>query len=418
MPTARASRPLAASQTGRNGSWTAEGQEQGHVESLEPQCEMRACGFLGIGGHQRDCAPIVLIVRFRSLVGAMADGSFAISTIPSALPADGDYDALCQALMASARGRWFLEEYAKRNRNADTGTVLDAIARVEAVVRCEQENRATQGMRIELLEMARTIAQTRADVAESKPDPQAAAETASNPATDIFAAAGRLQDVAWTMRERGLDMVMCDQIADLSMAILSASSLRNPNDGRAQMLGEVLRSLEGRIGAMLKAQAEPAPSDGSAGAENMQPVATAVGSFEPAPAAPPPLPNVAAGPEPADVSPAATPTTDEITRAKTPAAQIQLDPIPVKAWAEAAAPLAEPPAPPPPQPPPAPQPAQASAATVIEAELDDFLLAPMPMPGAPAPDEMSGAPAPVATTSDPLAALRAMSPEERIALFT
>ncbi len=349
----------------------------------------------------------------------MADGSFAISTIPSGLPADGDYDALCEALMASARGRWFLEEYAKRNRNADTGTVLDAIARVEAVVRSEQENRATQGMRIELLEMARTIAQTRADVAEGKPDPQTAAETASDPATDIFAAAGRLQDVAWTMRERGLDMVMCDQIADLSTAILSASSLRNPDDNRAQMLGEVLRSLEGRIGAMLKSQAEPAPSDGSAGAEQMEPMATAemaaqdsapraaVESFEPAPGPPVPLPSVAAVPEPVPA-----PTPDEAPRAKTSPAQIELDPIPVKAWTEAADQPAAPPAPPPPAPPPAPAP------TVADTELDDFLLAPMPMPGAPTPEAMSGAPTPVAAPSDPLAALRAMSPEERIALFT
>jgi len=321
----------------------------------------------------------------------MTDGSFAISTIPSGLPADGDYDALCQALMASARGRWFLEEYAKRNRNADTGIVLDAIARVEAVVRSELESRATQGMRIELLEMARTIAQTRADVAESKPAPQAAAEAASDPQTDIFAAAERLQDVAWTMRERGLEMAMCDQIADLSSAILSASSLRNSNDGRAQKLAEVLRSLERRIDAMLRAAARPAPSDGSVGTERLEPVA--------------PLP--VAVPEPVEASPAAPPMAEETPQAETPPSQIELDPIPVQAWSEVAdQPAAEALAPPP-VPPPAPAP------PVTETELDDFLLAPLPMPGA--AEVPSGAPV---ATPDPLAALRAMSPEERIALFT
>src|SRR5262249_44174716 len=194
---------------------------------------------------------------------AMADGSLALSTMPPALPADADYDALCEALMASSRGRWFLEEYAKRNRNADTGLVLDAIARVGAGVRSEQAHQASQGVRIELLEMARTIAQTRADVAEAKPERTASPSATSG--TDVFAAAGRLQEVAWTMRERGLDMAMCDQISDLSTAILSASSLRNnPNDGRAQKLAEVLTSLERRIDAMLRAAAEPPPSDGSA----------------------------------------------------------------------------------------------------------------------------------------------------------
>src|SRR5262249_53705931 len=165
-------------------------------------------------------------------------------------------DGVGEGRMGRGGGRWFLQEYAKRNRNADTLVVLDAVARVEAVVRGEQAHHATQDVRIELLEMARTIAQTRADVAEANPLP--AAEAASDPAaTDIFAAAGRLQEVAWTMRERGLDMAMCDQIADLSSAILSASSLRNPNDGRAQKLGEVLRSLERRIDAMLSAASKP-----------------------------------------------------------------------------------------------------------------------------------------------------------------
>ena len=37
--------------------------------------------------------------------------------------------------MESARGRWFLEEYARRNRNADTKLVLSAIERLERLVR-------------------------------------------------------------------------------------------------------------------------------------------------------------------------------------------------------------------------------------------------------------------------------------------
>jgi len=300
----------------------------------------------------------------------MSDGSLAIATIPAGLPADADYDALCQALMASARGRWFLEEYAKRNRNADTGVVLDAIARVEAVVRGEQANRATQGMRIELLEMAKTIAQTRADVAESKPAP--AAETA----TDIFAVAGRLQDVAWTMRERGLDMAMCDQIADLSCAILSASSLRNPNDGRAQKLGEVLRSLERRIDAMLSAASEPPPSDGAA--DRLAPEHAHLAAL--------PFPAVA---EPEAVTAEPEPEAE--------AAEIDLDPMPLRPPPAPVAAAA-------PEPPPDPPPLSA------DTEADDFLLGPLPLPGAPATA--------VSTPPDPLAALRALSPEERIALFT
>ncbi len=185
----------------------------------------------------------------------MPDEPLALSTIPPAPPSEGDYDAIRAAIMATVRGRWFLEEYARRNRNADTALVLAAIDRIEAVIAGEQVHQARQQFRIELLEMARTIAQTRADVAESKslgapistpkpPDRQAAA-------SDVFAAAERLQDVAWAMRERGFDDKTCDQIEALAATILSASALRNPADPRAHKLGEVLQYLERRIDDML-----------------------------------------------------------------------------------------------------------------------------------------------------------------------
>ena len=335
----------------------------------------------------------------------MAEGSLAISTMPPALPPDADYDALCEALMASARGRWFLEEYAKRNRNADTGLVLDAIARVEAVVRSEQAHQASQGVRIELLEMARTIAQTRADVAEAKPE-RTASPSASG--TDVFAAAGRLQEVAWTMREHGLDMAMCDQITDLSTAILSASSLRaNPNDGRAQKLAEVLSSLEQRIDAMLRAAAEPPPSDGSA--DRVAPQQPQLSAVElPAEAAPPPVePNeqaaavAAALPEAALSFPAVAEPVEAEPEPASEQPVIDLDPIalqPRRAPMAAAAPE------PRPAPPPAPAP--------DDAETDDFLLAPLPLPGT-SPTPVSDKPA-----ADPLAAMRTLSAHELIALFT
>ena len=50
----------------------------------------------------------------------MADEPFALSTVPPELPAEADYDAICAAVMATARGRWFLQEYSRRNRNTDT----------------------------------------------------------------------------------------------------------------------------------------------------------------------------------------------------------------------------------------------------------------------------------------------------------
>src|SRR5262245_56923934 len=46
-------------------------------------------------------------------------------------PDEADYRAFCSALSESARGRAFLAEYARRNRNAETRPLLTAIERLQ-----------------------------------------------------------------------------------------------------------------------------------------------------------------------------------------------------------------------------------------------------------------------------------------------
>src|SRR5213079_1014875 len=71
----------------------------------------------------------------------MADEAFALSPISAraAEPSEQDYDAISEAFMETSRGRWFLGEYAKRNRNADTSMVLDAVARIEATIAAQKQ---------------------------------------------------------------------------------------------------------------------------------------------------------------------------------------------------------------------------------------------------------------------------------------
>jgi hypothetical protein len=72
---------------------------------------------------------------------SMADEAFALSPISAraAMPGEADYDAISAAFMETSRGRWFLSEYAKRNRNADTRMVLDAVARIEANIAAQKD---------------------------------------------------------------------------------------------------------------------------------------------------------------------------------------------------------------------------------------------------------------------------------------
>jgi hypothetical protein len=55
-----------------------------------------------------------------------------------------DFDEIEAAVMETARGRWFLAEYARRNRSADTAAVLEALARLEARLAAGQSHTVPQ----------------------------------------------------------------------------------------------------------------------------------------------------------------------------------------------------------------------------------------------------------------------------------
>jgi hypothetical protein len=48
---------------------------------------------------------------------------------------DAEYDAIHAEIAATERGRWFLSEYAKRNRAADTDRLVSSLVRAEAAMR-------------------------------------------------------------------------------------------------------------------------------------------------------------------------------------------------------------------------------------------------------------------------------------------
>ncbi len=65
----------------------------------------------------------------------MANDPFAPADPPEpAAPAAGDYEAFSEVLSASARGRAFLAEHARRSRSAETRTLVATLSRIEAMV--------------------------------------------------------------------------------------------------------------------------------------------------------------------------------------------------------------------------------------------------------------------------------------------
>ncbi|HUC49129.1 MAG TPA: hypothetical protein VMA30_07045 [Xanthobacteraceae bacterium] len=66
---------------------------------------------------------------------AMSKETYAQSGQADAPPGEAEYNAVYAAVTATERGRWFLAEFANRNRKADTDVILAAIARIDAAVR-------------------------------------------------------------------------------------------------------------------------------------------------------------------------------------------------------------------------------------------------------------------------------------------
>ena len=98
----------------------------------------------------------------------MPNDSAALAPIPAPdIPSEDDYQALCAALSESARGRWFLSEYARRNRQADTEILLDAMGRIEAHIRADASAAERLRDQLRLLLIAIRLARPEIDTAQA-----------------------------------------------------------------------------------------------------------------------------------------------------------------------------------------------------------------------------------------------------------
>jgi chemotaxis regulatin CheY-phosphate phosphatase CheZ len=189
-----------------------------------------------------------------------------MANLPVPAPiSDADYEAIEAAVMETARGRWFLAEYARRNRHADTTMLLKALDRIESAIRGEHSVSPIDRIRFDLVEMSKAIARTKAEIAAMKPDAESAGKfgeaseeldsvvQATEAATsDILACAERIQEVAWTLREQGVDEEVCDLLDAKATEVYTACSFQDLTGQRTRKVIGVLRYLEDRINAMIE----------------------------------------------------------------------------------------------------------------------------------------------------------------------
>ncbi|SFU65720.1 Chemotaxis regulator CheZ, phosphatase of CheY~P [Methylobacterium sp. 174MFSha1.1] len=188
-----------------------------------------------------------------------------------------EYDVIEGAMLETARGRWFLGEYAKRNRTADTDVLLQAIGRLESAVIGERGPSGMERLRFDLIEMAKAISRTKSEIAAiHTPDQDqsqlgAASEaldgivrTTERATSDILQAAEEVQEVAWTLRETGADSRVCDRLDQNATQIYTACSFQDLTAQRTSRIVNTLRYLEQRLTAMIEIWASeddpPAPA--------------------------------------------------------------------------------------------------------------------------------------------------------------
>ena len=200
----------------------------------------------------------------------MADEAFALSPISAraTLPREEDYAAIAEAFMETSRGRWFLTEYAKRNRNADTRMVLDAVARIEQNLDAQRE---------ETLEREASLQREEGLSAQQAAEAVAAAAAAQDRLTEALAAirnsveaaeesavealdslaleqrlapvrkgARVLREIAWRLREIGNDGRICDLIDSQVTVIEKGTDQFSSGEAKAA-LRAAFAALQGRL---------------------------------------------------------------------------------------------------------------------------------------------------------------------------
>jgi hypothetical protein len=214
---------------------------------------------LCFGRHQFDCDSLEIVMIVSVTRGdlrdesIMADEAFALSPISAraAQPSEEDYDAISEAFMETSRGRWFLGEYAKRNRNADTRMVLDAVARIE-------ENLAAQKQLAPESGLEEALAAIRSAVDEARAAATAALDSLAleEKLAPVRKGARVIREIAWRLREIGADGRICDLIDSQVSAIETGCGQTSSAGGRTA-LSAAFDLIEGRLAELDDSDAAP-----------------------------------------------------------------------------------------------------------------------------------------------------------------
>ncbi len=168
-------------------------------------------------------------------------------------------------MLESARGRWFLDEFSRRNRSQDTQILLDAIERLGTTIAAPSAGANPELIRRDLIEMSEAISRTRQEIAAIKPPDEndsqlitateeldAIVEATEKATSDILEAAEEIQEAGWLLRETGEHVEISDKLDQRATDIYMACSFQDITGQRTDKVVQALRFLEARINSMME----------------------------------------------------------------------------------------------------------------------------------------------------------------------
>jgi len=175
------------------------------------------------------------------------------------------YAELEDAIGATPQGRWFLDEYAKRNAAPSTDRILTRLDELQRAWTKTLENGRIDYLRRELHQMAASIMEARREIAAIKPregednrimaateELDAIVSSTERATSEILAAAERIQDIAEKLKTAGADAALCEELEHQSIAVFTACSFQDITGQRTNKVVQVLRYLEARVNAMVQ----------------------------------------------------------------------------------------------------------------------------------------------------------------------
>ena len=217
-----------------------------------------------------------------------------------------DYEAIESAVMETERGRWFLREFAARNRNADTAQILQVLDRLEErfqapvstpaplvasetqaitpqqtlvpmaevsadiapaplddlltaapVFQASSQPNHSSTPLLDITTLAQLMAHARHEMANLReeaahngrvlrdgPEFDAISAASDNAINSVLNAAERIQEISWMLRERGGATEQCDELDRRASEIYLACSFQDMTSRHLAMLVETLHTID------------------------------------------------------------------------------------------------------------------------------------------------------------------------------